>query len=347
MGSTNLIMKNFIRKIILIAVYSSLVLIFSFFIKSGCYELKIESNHEQRAISLQENYLQTVFQNRANILQNTCMKYKDKTDRDYRNIKNGKRIFRVREVIRYSEDRKPFLWCEVPKVGSTSWNILFINAWFPNHKSSASLLKAQSFITKRWQRKKENEDFFIKKSRKTFSFLITRHPFERALSGFRDKFLINEKSSEMVVFLARKYRKNGRNIVKKYRKSTPSKSEYQHDDVPSFREFIEYLLDQTVFSLNIHWIPIYNLCMPCHVNYDLIGRKETIDNDADVILKTIEIEETLPMSHVTLGKGSDQTLEEYFAELDKDLLERLYKFYEMDFLLFNYTIDDYYSYVTP
>ena len=53
------------------------------------------------------------------------------------------------------------------------------------------------------------------------------------------------------------------------------------------------------------------------------------------------------MSHVTLGKGSDQTLKEYFAELDKDLLERLYKFYEMDFLLFNYTIDDYYSYVTP
>ena len=64
-------------------------------------------------------------------------------------------------------------------------------------------------------------------------------------------------------------------------------------------------------------------------------------------MKRIKIEETLPKSHVTLGKSSDQTLKEYFAELDAEILKKLYKFYEMDFLLFDYTIDDYYSYVTP
>ena len=35
-------------------------------------------------------------------------------------------------------------------------------------------MKAQKFITKRWQRKEEHEDFFIEKSHNTFSFLITR-----------------------------------------------------------------------------------------------------------------------------------------------------------------------------
>ena len=90
---------------------------------------------------------------------------------------------------------------------------------------------------------------------------------------FRDKFLKNENSSEMELIIVAKFRKKyGKDIVKNYRKSKPSKLEYQHNDVPSFREFIEYLLDQTIFSMNIHWIPIYNLCMPCHINYNLIGR---------------------------------------------------------------------------
>ena len=75
-------------------------------------------------------------------------------------------------------------------------------------------------------------------------------------------------------------------------------------------------------------------------------RKETIDEDAGVILKTIKIEEELPKSHVTPGEKTDKTLKEYFAELDREILDKLYKLYEMDFLLFNYTIDDYYSYVT-
>ena len=28
--------------------------------------------------------------------------------------------------LRYSSNKKPFIWCRVPKVGTTSWNILFI-----------------------------------------------------------------------------------------------------------------------------------------------------------------------------------------------------------------------------
>ena len=58
------------------------------------------------------------------------------------------------------------------------------------------------------------------------------------------------------------------------------------------------------------------------------------------------INEELPESHITKGgKSSDQTLKKYYSELDKKMLERLYKIYELDFLLFNYTIDSYYKYV--
>ena len=38
-------------------------------------------------------------------------------------------------------------------------------------------------------------------------------------------------------------------------------------------------------------------------------------------------------------------IEEYFSQLDKDTLDKLYKVYEMDFVLFNYTIDAFYPLV--
>ena len=68
--------------------------------------------------------------------------------------------------------------------------------------------------------------------------------------------------------------------------------------------------------------------------------------DSEVILNKIGIEEELQVTHVSGGKGSDQTLKEYYSQLDIKLLNQLYKLYELDFLLFNYTIDSYLPYVT-
>merc|ERR1712243_34546 len=120
-------------------------------------------------------------------------------------------------------------------------------------------------------------------------------------------------------------------------KNKPSKLEYQEQNTPTFREFVQYVVDQNVIGMNQHWVPMYNICMPCHINYTIIGRKETITEDGNVILENIDIDDKLPEAHVSLGKSSDETLREYYSELDKKLLVKLYKLYEMDFLLFNYT----------
>ena len=45
------------------------------------------------------------------------------------------------------------------------------------------------------------------------------------------------------------------------------------------------------------------------------------------------------------GKTSDQTVEKYYGELDRKTLDRLYKMYEMDFLLFDYSPLSFYEYV--
>ena len=44
-------------------------------------------------------------------------------------------------------------------------------------------------------------------------------------------------------------------------------------------------------------------------------RKETIEDDSKVILRSIGIFDDLQTSHVTCGKGSEETIEEYFSDV--------------------------------
>ena len=67
--------------------------------------------------------------------------------------------------------------------------------------------------------------------------------------------------------------------------------------------------------------------------------------DSREILKRIGVKKQLPFAHVTQGKTSDQTVENYYSELDIKTMERLYKLYEMDFLLFDFSPDRFYKLV--
>ena len=67
--------------------------------------------------------------------------------------------------------------------------------------------------------------------------------------------------------------------------------------------------------------------------------------DSREILKRIGIKKQLPFAHVTQGKTSDQTVENFYAELTTATLDKLYKLYEMDFLLFNFSPHRFYKLV--
>ena len=50
--------------------------------------------------------------------------------------------------------------------------------------------------------------------------------------------------------------------------------------MPTFSEFVDYLLETEVEDYNEHWLPYYLLCTPCHLNYTVIAKTEDIQEDS-------------------------------------------------------------------
>ena len=60
---------------------------------------------------------------------------------------------------------------------------------------------------------------------------------------------------------------------------------FRYKRVPTFSEFVYYLLSTEVETYNEHWLPYYLLCTPCHLNYTVIARTEEIEDDSRSIMK--------------------------------------------------------------
>ena len=110
------------------------------------------------------------------------------------------------------------------------------------------------------------------------SFIIVRHPYERLLSAYRDKFENKKKYY---------YHNYGKLMIKQYRQRGIrrfGKSFYQlnkrsertsnipylnavqrrvNDPTPTFWEFIRYVLDHEL--MNEHWRPASSMCSMCRV----------------------------------------------------------------------------------
>ncbi|XP_045468521.1 carbohydrate sulfotransferase 11 isoform X3 [Harmonia axyridis] len=172
---------------------------------------------------------------------------------------------------------------------------------------------------------------------KTYTtFMIVRHPMERLLSAFRNKFEGNLTSSK---YFQRRY---GRRIIKKYRSLSSKKMRNSGkpkkplgSDV-TLNEFVQYLINEGLQS-NEHWTSVYNLCHPCKINYNFIGKYEHLTEDTESILNFIDAPPVkFPMTNSAHTRSK---VREYFQTLPLRYMESLYNLYKNDFLLFDYNLE--------
>ncbi|KAG7203788.1 hypothetical protein KM043_013809 [Ampulex compressa] len=191
--------------------------------------------------------------------------------------------------------------------------------------------------------------------RATKKLLVVRHPFERLLSAYRDKLENSVAGREHGTLHF--YRKYGAKIVRKYREENFTRPgpdrEIRRERgpppagiEPTFREFVHYLIHTDLGSYgDDHWMPYYLYCTPCVLSYDIIAKVETLERDQMYAIEELGLQGRIkPRWRHANGRSDASKI--YFGQLTVDLVRRLYKKFQLDFELFDYSPDIYYRYAT-
>ena len=221
------------------------------------------------------------------------------------------------------DDRARLLYCYVPKVGCANWKRVFSILYGTYHSveeisavnhSSMKLLSSYS------------DDEVSYRLKNYFKFMFVRHPMDRLLSAYRNKFGEHFRNFEL---------KYGVYIVQNFRPNPPVHP--KGDDV-SFSEFLAYVAGTENSLLNEHWSPYVDLCQPCYVNYDYVGYFESIEEDALFLLSTLKLDKLVhyPKKQRYYSILSEEERAAYFENVPPTVLQDVTNKFALDFQLFGY-----------
>ncbi len=238
----------------------------------------------------------------------------------------------------YVHEKHKMLYCFVPKVGCSNWKrvLMVLSGLRPKTDGITSDEAHFHNGMKRLSGLNQEEQ---KVRLETYTkFMFARHPFVRILSAYRNKYAdikVYRKDTYFHLF--------SKKIMKKYRKN-PSDVELKTGENITWHEWVQYLTDpQERSGFDDHWQEIYQMCSPCKIHYDYIGKLETVNDDAKYMLTSLELDEKVSYparanSHPT---NSSQTYDKFFGELTLDKLKKLWNVYHLDFELFGYPKPDF------
>ncbi|XP_042338679.1 carbohydrate sulfotransferase 8-like, partial [Plectropomus leopardus] len=238
-----------------------------------------------------------------------------------------------RQVSRvYVEDRSRLLYCEVPKAGCSNWKrVLMVlggaatSTWDIPHDAAHyanHLRRLESY----------DGTGVAERLRSYTKVLFVREPFERLVSAFRDKFE-SPNSYYHPVF--------GRPIISRYRPNA-TRADLRSGAGVTFREFVQYLLDvRRPVGMDIHWEPVSQLCSPCLLHYDFIGNFESLEEDANFLLRSVAAPANLTFPdfkdrNPRAERTSSRITQSYFSQLNASERQKAFDFYYMDYLMFGY-----------
>ena len=229
------------------------------------------------------------------------------------------------------------IYTGIPKSGCTNWKftLLKMEDMYPDDKPSP---KVHYIINKL-----NLANSVYKYNRKTlntkYSFTVLRNPWTRMASGYNDKFSSSRsekwQKGKVALQILRKYRDRNISI----------------DDVlrggerPTFLEFLHHIALDDFPDINPHFRPQYTMLDLSTISYDFVGTLEHAKEQAKEIfthLKGIsdnDISVPGPYDSSSDPRTERSTLfaKEQLKIVPKKLLDVLYKKYEPDFMLYNYS----------
>ncbi|XP_045215401.2 carbohydrate sulfotransferase 11-like [Mercenaria mercenaria] len=234
------------------------------------------------------------------------------------------------------DDKYKVMFCYVPKVACTNFIRIFlsmkdkINSSDPMHLKAGDVHILKKNLTFLDTYSIPEVEYRIKHYTKA---IFVREPLERVFSAYRNKFFETNNPIFMHSF--------GEKILRIYRnKSTVNSSD---TGGVKFTEFVQYLLDSKTIKhgYNEHWELFSNLCHPCLIRYNFIGKYESLETDANSFLKQIDLEGKIKFPKKETyykHKSSAELLSVVYKNIQPEMFQNLTKIFERDYLLFDYEI---------
>ncbi len=221
------------------------------------------------------------------------------------------------------DDKYRLLYCYIPKVGCANWkrvfSVLYGDASDPNtitnvNHTSMKLLDSYSPHEIKYR------------LRTYFKFMFVRHPLDRLLSAYRNKFGEHFRDFE---------RKFGVYIVKHFRQNPPKNP--TGDDV-TFTEFLDYVSQTDKVQLNEHWSRYVDLCQPCHIDYDFIGYYEQFDEDIHFLLNALLLNAVVqfPAKQSYYSTLTEEEKVRIIKKVPNSTLRKLEERFKKDYRFFGY-----------
>ncbi|OCT83346.1 hypothetical protein XELAEV_18025885mg [Xenopus laevis] len=272
---------------------------------------------------LEPSSIQAMHQSRRELLASTCKTYTRKrrvlTSDDLKHL-----------VV---DDTHGLLYCYVPKVACTNWKrVMMVLTGQGKYKDPSLIPANEAHVPSNLRLLSEFSTSEINyRLRNYLKFIFVREPFERLVSAYRNKFTRTYNTAF--------HKRYGTKIIERHRRD-PSVEALERGNDVTFEEFLYYLVDpvtQREEPFNEHWERVHSLCHPCIIHYDVVGKYETLEDDAEYLLQLIGVGVKFPSSSKTT-RTTDGMAAEFFKTVPLFYQRRLFNLYKMDFLLFNYTV---------
>ncbi|CAK8692736.1 unnamed protein product [Clavelina lepadiformis] len=214
------------------------------------------------------------------------------------------------------------LFCLIPKTGITNWRKLL-------HSITDTVEEPHQFHTmefgNKWEVHSNARRISLLNNKSITKMTVVREPFERTLSAFRNRL-------GKVPF--DRYKDLSRKIHHWYKTNSTTDT----NGFANFDEFVSYLINTPPDRYDPHWRPYRLLCRPCAVDYDVIGKQETIEEDSRYLLKLIGAPKDAKLRTGYKTRGTPEMVLSYYNSVEpKEKLFKLYDRFKEEYRIFNYS----------
>ncbi|KAF0294577.1 Carbohydrate sulfotransferase 14 [Amphibalanus amphitrite] len=221
----------------------------------------------------------------------------------------------LRRTLIY-DDKYKLIFCAVPKISSTRWKLLLgtLSGQIPSNKTLHELNKMDVNVHGHVHHiLSELPASEARRRLETYtSAVFVRHPLERLVSGYREKYKAENRGRPFIVRTAVQI------LAHEQNRSTEQVAEEGLPPQVTFEQFARWVADAPPFdpdvsyppeALNAHWLPVQHHCQPCVVPYSFLGKFETMREDAELLFKmtnitTVSLEDrTRPLFYIGFKFG--------------------------------------------